>query len=385
MVLLLKLSLRIRRVMRGSANLSSARGSALSASWGWGLFLLLVTPSLAGAAEVATQSSQDFPVTQLGELSITNLRGSIEVTNWAQDKIRVLARKRVKADSAEQARAYEASARVFHARTPQGIEIKAEYGRGLDLAGRLKERRESVVAMDLLIQAPSVLKLRALSRAGEVSLKGWKGSAELKTQSGKLRAENIAGKDLTLWCEQCSASVRKSQANLHGRVGEGRVELFDFAGERVFVEGKKIEIFADHVRSPIQIYTFARGRLLATELDGQIEFSTREGDVEILQSQGAVLGRSETGKIKVELRKWSPKGERDFIESIEGSIDLKFPENFEGQVDLKSDSGQLEVVHPAAVDRGTFKGSLKRGWSRRGLNVSSKKGRVRVSAFSHSG
>lgn len=120
-------------------------------------------------ADFQDEVERDFPVYALGRLQITNLRGGITVQGWSQDRIRVRGKRRVLANDLESAKAALSALDMRFSKTGREMELSAEYGRGMDIQERLQERRQSKEqqsSMDLIVLAPSSLRLRVLGVEG---------------------------------------------------------------------------------------------------------------------------------------------------------------------------------------------------------------------------
>ena len=160
--------------------------------WSWyiGVFLTLVPlarssgidPNPSPIAERAPLSAfhsdveRDYNLRSIGQLQVTNLRGPIAVQGWAQDKIRVKARRTVFASNPEEAKKLFAAIDFRYQETEGNIEFSGQYGQGLSIAERIRERAQSsdptrIASMEMTVFAPSNLKLKVWASEGAVSVK----------------------------------------------------------------------------------------------------------------------------------------------------------------------------------------------------------------------
>ena len=132
---------------------------------------------------------RDFKLRSIGHLQISNLRGPIVIEGLdpRQDP-----RESAPQGDRELPRGGQAlfEALDFRYREVDGdIELSAEYGKGLAIQERLRERENPRTSMEMVISAPAGLKMRVWAVDGAVSVKGWSAPLEVRTGSGAIRIE----------------------------------------------------------------------------------------------------------------------------------------------------------------------------------------------------
>ena len=296
--------------------------------------------------EFEDELERDFTLRTIGQLQITNMRGNVVVQGWAMDKIRVRATRKAVAATEGEAKSLF-SALDFRYQSSQGnIELSAEYGRGLSIEDRLKERENPKTSMEMQVFAPANLSLRVWAVDGNVTVKGWNADLEVRTASGPILAEGLRSPTVSLLCSTCTMQVKsaKKAQSLRCMGGSGAITIQDVAGSQVYAESSSGAIRLAGI-SGEQLYVSKSGPITGGKLKGRIEFHTLQAPVEIEDSRGFVSGRTETGNIIARMKDWV-FSDRALIESVKGSIELDLPQGFSGDVDVWSLSGKANVDFP---------------------------------------
>jgi DUF4097 and DUF4098 domain-containing protein YvlB len=341
--------------------------------------ILLLLGGSALAADFEAQIYREVPLRSVGVLQVSNLRGSVEVQPWSQDRIRVVATKRVTAETAGEAERLMAIADVRVEQQDKGMEVRAEYGQHLELDQRLKERKSPRVSMDLLIQAPSYLQLRVLTGPGRASLREWKGPAEIRSSAGRLRVEHFRGSSLAVACESCRILLADVRAETRILAVSGRIELKRISGAKLFVDTQRGDVVSEDVRSEHQVYVLRDAKMVATRAVGEIEFTSLAGSVSLGRCEGSVSGKTGSGSIRLDLKRWDTR-DRSFLESESGDVELSLAADAEGEIELVPGSeGKIESDFERLVrNPATGRAQLKLGSQKRQMRISSQKGAIRL-------
>jgi hypothetical protein len=303
--------------------------------------LCLLTLQAASAAEFGDEFERDYSLRTIGRLQTSNLRGSIIVQGWSQEKIRVRVRRRVTADDPAGASRLLAAADIRYRSIEGDIELAAEYGRGLDIEGRLRERRSSRVRMDLTVFAPSSLALNVLTAGGDIGLRDWTGAIELRGQEGSLQVRDVRSPRLAVVCPGCEIHVERSRGGVLRVSGvEKGIDLQACRFDSVFVETRRGSIQANAIESPEQIYVSGDGPMRLNDLRGRIEFHSQAGSVDIRGLMGTASGATRGGSVKLQAKTWDA-GERALVESDSGNLLFSLPSSFSGEIDLQSEVGRV--------------------------------------------
>ncbi len=306
------------------------------------------------ASNFVKDIEKDFSLRSFGHLQVTNSRGDIVVQGWSFDKIRIKLRKRVVADSADQANVLFATTDYRYDVSPQGVEISAEYGKGLGLLDRLHEQEQPHSIIDMTILAPSSLKLRIWSSGGGIVLKSWSASAEIRSGAGRVRIEGVKADTLELVCPACTGQLRNIQASIRCLGGSGQVELGHIHGKSIVVETDSGGIKLFQVQGN-QLYISRSGLIEGQSLTGGVEFSAQQGNVNFQDVSGFLSGSLDSGNFVGNVKNWK-FSDKAFIESGRGNIDLTLPQHFSAEVDIWSNYGKtaIDFAIDKSQDRVTF-------------------------------
>lgn len=295
------------------------------------------------SAEFHDEIVRDYTVKTLGQLQIANLRGGIVVQGWALDRIRVTAKRRAVAASAQEARKLFTALDFRYRNLGTGVELSAEYGKGLEIQDRLREREQPHTSMEMVVQAPSRMKLSVWAVDGVVSVKNWNESVDVRTSKGSVLIQDVNAKLVSLVCPDCQSVVRDARGGaLRMMGGTESVEVESFEGEQVYIETSAGSQTLSHV-SGEQLYVSKTGKIAGRNMKGRIEFQSQKGAVSFLDSSGFVSGRTESGDIQVRMREWR-FFDKALIESSKGAVKLALPSQFSGEIDLWSVSGKTSTV-----------------------------------------
>ena len=295
---------------------------------------------------------RDFPLRRVVALHLSNLRGAILVQGWSQDRIRVRAVRRVVAGTAEEIKKARDSSDIRFASVEGVYEVSADYGRGLSLSDRLKERAQPRSNMDLSIQVPQGVSLRIGTTDGAIRLAGWKGTAEMRSGSGAIDLENLEGDSVSAFCDDCTLRANSLKVNLKANTRSGAILIDGVNSKSLFLETQTGTVTAKGVHADTQLYVSRAGDMLLQNVSGNLEFSNSSGNVHIFKASGFISGHTQTGGIVVEVDRWK-FAERALFETLEGSVKLRLPRDFVGEVELRSMAGTVRsdfVLDPPEDD-----------------------------------
>ncbi len=309
------------------------------------LFVLLLAPfGSLEAAEFSDEIERDFALRSIGRLHVTNARGSLLVQGWALDKIRVKAKRRAEAETVEDAKRLLSAVDIRFSHSGDDIEVSAEYGRGLALAERVKEREQPRTSMDIVIYAPANLSLSVWTVQGKASVRRWNSRAEVRTAGGPIQVEDMKGENLSVLCPTCAMEVRKVRATLRCIGGSGAIDISDVEGEHLYVETDKGSVKVSNAKGE-QLYVSKSGSISGKDLEGRIEFHSASGQVSIMDARGYLSGRTESGDILAKMRAWQ-FSDKALIESIRGNVSVTMPSTFSGDIEIWSVQGKASVAFP---------------------------------------
>lgn len=313
--------------------------------------------------ETRDVQEKEFVLRSNGELNVMNARGDIIVEGWSQDKIRVKGEKIARIDDAVEAHRMMGFTDLGFTHSGGVIEVNAEYGKGLDIEGRLKERSLSRVSMDLTVNAPSTLPLKVWAVNGKVIVKNWSSNIEVRTTEGPVEVENIKkSREISVFCSSCSVKINAAHGPLRCLSGNGNVNISDLSGGSIYVETDAGQIHLTRVEGD-QLYVTQTGSVVGTQLKGRIEFQTHQGSVNVTDSSGFLSGRTESGTVFAQMNEWDFL-DKALIESMSGSISLVLPSGFSAEVDLRSGQGKVFSAFPLISPQGHQGGAKEPSSSR---------------------
>lgn len=290
---------------------------------------------------------RDFPVTSTGEFRFTNLRGPLRIEGWAQNKIHVKVERRALADSEGSAASIFRALDLRYQSMGQDIELAAEYGKGLKIQERLREREDPKTEMAITIYAPARRKLRVWVGDSEVDVHSWENSIDIRSNQGPIRVEKISAGFVKLSCSTCSISAKNIRANFRAISGGGNADISHLKGDRIYLETTSGEQSIQDV-SGGQLYVSRTGKLQAKNLSGRVEFHTRKGNVNFEECSGFVSGDTESGNVNIHYRSldfWKPS-EHSFFESDSGNIRVNLSSDFQGVIEAASQKGRVSFGFP---------------------------------------
>jgi DUF4097 and DUF4098 domain-containing protein YvlB len=345
-------------------NLYSVQDMKIAFSVALILAAILPVSRSSRAAEFHDEIERSFALRQIGELNLTNLRGSISVQGWAHDRVRVRARRSTTASTEAEAKKLLAAADIRFHSSEGDIEVSAEYGKGLGIQDRLRERANPVTRMEIQVFAPFNLKLRVLGMSDRISVKSWNAPVEVRASSGAIDVEGIKGKSVTLQCPACAIRARRIQADLRCTGGSGAIQLDGVKASSVYAETASGPLQATSVEGE-QLYVSRSGSMRVSDAEGEIAFQSATGAVEFREISGSISGRSTTGNITARVRSWEFH-DKAFIESGRGRIELTLPHSFSGELDVWSRHGRADLRIPLQPSSEPIQGNTKRRLGRVG-------------------
>ncbi len=314
----------------------------------WLLFFGMSQNSHAAEAtrehEYIEEVEKDYALRQFKPLRITNVRGDISVQGWSLDKLRIKFRKRVVSSSPIQATQLLSTMDYRYSPNESSLEISSQYGKDLSIAERIKEKENPKVRLEIVVYAPSHLKLNVWGVDGSLILKNWGGLAELRSHSGLVRVENFKGEAVSVTCESCSAQYKTVRGSIRSSTGKGAVELSQVEGRNIYVETldgaiQLFEVVGD------QLYTSRQGSIQGRFLKGKVEFHAEDSKVSLSELDGFLSGYLEKGSLQAQVKSWKPT-DQAMIETLAADVDLTFPRLFSASVDVWSKQGSSEIRLP---------------------------------------
>ncbi len=235
---------------------------------------LLLLPSVALAEEQEVNFVY-MPAPNAESIAIDQPLGALALNGWDKPEVRIVAKKHA-ADAAtlDQLRVnVEMVDGRIRIRT--GVRVRDGF---LSLPGGKS------AGIDLTVDAPRNVALRAQTWSGDIDATGFRAGAALSSNGGEVRANDIEGEVRTnaMRGRQHLSSIK---GNVEADGVTGDVELDAVDGELIEVKVVEGRITARRIRSPlVRLFSSAGGVVLIGSLrpGGRYELATREGDVKLV-------------------------------------------------------------------------------------------------------
>ncbi len=279
--------------------------------------------------------------------AITNLRvnddhGAVRLTAANDNKITVVVRKRVGAESQSDADKYNAQTKPTITTT----------GGVLILDAKTQAAGDRPVQTDLDISVPRKMELHVTSRRGEVSVTGRDGEVEINNQHGEVSVEDVTG-NIRLNLEKSSAKIEQIMGDVHitGRLNE--VSVTDVKGalqlDGEFGESVKLARISKNVnfKSSRTDLEFSRidgeldldsDDLHAEQITGPVHLTTRSKQIHLEDVSGDLRVQNENGGVEVSMRSLGNVQ----IDDRNGDIHLSVPDKAGFRLDARTRDGEIQ-------------------------------------------
>lgn len=307
------------------------------------LISLVFCSSLFGS-EYQEEIEKVIPLRSNGKLQILNNRGDLSIEGWSQDKIRLSLKKKVVAETLDEAQRLLRSADVTQQVYGGNVEIAAKFGNGMTLQERFRERVRESVSLKMSLLAPAGRDLQILAMRGRISLKSWRGSVEIRSGQGEVLIENVRGREVLIVCPDCKVEARKIFADLRCVGGDQSLSFQNLYGDQVYIQSNQGLIRVQNIEGN-QLYVTKAASILGQDLKGEIEFHARDGQVELRNVNGFVSGSTISGNISIRMAELLFR-DKALLESISGNIFLALARSFIGELEMSSIQGKVRVELP---------------------------------------
>jgi DUF4097 and DUF4098 domain-containing protein YvlB len=278
--------------------------------------------------------------------SVTSLRvnddqGAVRVSVADDNKITVIVRKRVGAESQSDADKYNQQTKpeITLAGNVMVLDAKTHAG-------------EHSVQSDLDISIPRKMELHITARKGDASVTGRDGDVEIATQHGDVSVEDVNG-NVKLNLEKSSAKVEQINGDVHidGRLNE--VSVMDVKGsvqlDGEFQETVKLARISKTVafKSSRTDMEFSRidgdldldsDDLHAQKITGPVRLTTRSKQIHLEDVSGDVRVQNDNGGIEIALRSLGNVQ----IDNRSGDVQLSVPDKAGFRVDARTRDGEIQ-------------------------------------------
>lgn len=279
--------------------------------------------------------------------SVTGLRinddhGAIHVSAGNENKIMVVVRKKVGAES-------QSDADRYNSETMPQLTVA---GNTVIVDARTQAAGDHPVESDLDITLPRKMEVHITSRRGDASVTGRDGEVEINNQHGDVSVEDVNG-NVKLNIEKSSAKVEQVNGDVHidGRLNE--VSVTDVKGslqlDGEFEESVKLGRIAKNVsfKSSRTDLEFSRidgeldldsDDLHADQITGPLHLTTRSKQIRLTDVSGDVRLQNNNGGIELAMRSLGNVQ----IDSRNGDVQLSVPDKAGFRVDARTRDGEIQ-------------------------------------------
>jgi hypothetical protein len=301
------------------------------------LLLLFVAATTASALseENVSQTLEGAPG---GKLIIDVDFGTIDVSAGADDKISVMAHRKIDSDNEAQEKEYLASAPVTVSKEGNTVTIRARRQNkehNLNWSGRC--------SMDAryTVHVPRTFNSELRTGGGTIMVAELTGSMSADTSGGKLKFTHLHG--------PTGATTSGGSIELNGCEGALKVDT----------SGGRIE--ATDGSGSLEART-SGGSIVVRNFGGDTKVETSGGRLTFENINGKITGRSSGGSISAKLK--SPVPGDVNLETSAGSIDVMVPPDAGLDIEAEASSGRVTSELPVTgtrTDRDSMKGKINGG------------------------
>ena len=288
---------------------------------------------------------QDIPAS-FTSLRVNDDHGAVRVSVANDNKITVVVRKRVGAESQNDDDKYN----------KQASPTLTTVGSAIILDAHTQASGDHSVQSDLDIAIPRKMEVHITSRRGDVSVIGREGEVEINNQHGDVSVEDITG-NVKLHLEKSSAKVEQITGDVHidGRLNE--VSVADVKGSAQFDGEFQESVKLGHITKNVAFKSsrtdmeFSRidgdlnldsDDLRADQIFGPVRLTTRSKEIRLEDVSGDVRLQDEHGGIEVSMRSLGNVQ----IDSRNGDIHLSVPDKSGFHVDAHTRDGEIQSDFP---------------------------------------
>ncbi len=308
----------------------------------------VAVPAEARKVEYVDEVSRMIPVDPDVTLVLSNTSGDTEITSWARNEIRIIARKVVRARSMDEAKEYADDLQM---------KIRGEGTRQITVETKYPEWGGGGGVLDLLLSK---------SPTGEIDYEimvPTKASIVVTASSGDIVVEETGG-SLVLSVTSGDVSVRETKGQLAVAATSGEIDLGDVRGDTrvsattgdvtaIGIRGALVvgvtsgDIHCQDVEGPIELGG-SSSTVMAMDCSGMLTVLTSSGDVEIGDHTGGVLVRTSEGYVDAEIE--SLEGEDCDITTSSGDVDLQLAESGSYEFVIETVNGEVEIGMPEDME-----------------------------------
>ncbi len=284
------------------------------------------------ARDIEETETKSFTVKRGQLFSLKADLGSVEVTSWSQNELKVTVVKRADTNSKNRAREIFEDLELSFDQDENGVRVVARYH---GPKGWLGEGRRLRLRFEVTV--PREFNLDVNTAGGSIQVTDLAGNAELRTSGGSITAGKIEG---SVQAKTSGGSIKIQQANgsILANTSGGSISIGEAAGT---VEART-----------------SGGGISMDRVTGDTQAHTSGGSLNLKNLSGNVTASTSGGSIYAEL---VGKIDRDCsLKTSGGSIRVFLPANSSIDLDAHTSGGRVETDLPITV-QGTLKSNSIKG------------------------
>lgn len=307
------------------------------------------------AREYTDEITKSFSVNQGQLLYLKSDMGSVAVSSWRQNEVKIVITKKAKADSKNEAERIFEDLEIRFEQSGIGVNIIAEYtGPKRWFSGY----RKLNVHFEILV--PREFNLDISTSGGSISVEDLAGAVNLNTSGGSITVGYIEG---TVNAKTSGGSIRVSRAN-------GDVDVHTSGGS----------ISVGEATGSLDAET-SGGSISLDGVDGDTKVHTSGGGLNLKNLGGNVQGSTSGGSIYAEL---IGKIDRDcYLKTSGGGITVLLPRNISVDIDAYTSGGRVSTDFPVTVS-GKLKSNVLNGKINNGgplIKLNTSGGSIRIKEY----
>jgi DUF4097 and DUF4098 domain-containing protein YvlB len=317
-------------------------------------FLLIILSGLASSA-LAERHEYSFEEKQIIELepgasiTIQNVSGHIDVRGWDEDHVQVIATKRIKARSREEAEEWAKKVDIIIEKNDLELFIEAKRPKDWteSLESLFKEifQQKPSVRVDFEIHTPREVQLEISSVSGDISAKGIVGETNVSVVSGDMEIAEI-GSNVTIDAVSGDMVFKDIEGNLDIDAVSGDTKITRIGG-KVYVDVTSGDVIAEGVQGDVYI-DGTSGDVSAKDIFGDVNIDVTSGDIYVLQKGGELRIDTSSGDVTVETALMTSG--HYMVETSSGEITFRVPLDASSTVDMETSGGTITAKLPLTIE-----------------------------------
>lgn len=298
--------------------------------------------NLFGESYTFNQHVEQDVTSGVNSVRINDDHGAVHISVADNEKITIMARKRIGADSQSDAEKYDEQTKPTITTTGGLVTIDAKtQGAG-----------DHPVQSDLDIALPRKIEVHVISHHGDVTVIGRDGDVEITSQRGAVSVEDVKG-NVKLNADKSSARIEQitGDVRVEGRLNE--ISVSDVKGSAQlngeFMESVKLARISKTVgfKSSRTDMEFSKidgsldldsDDLRADQIGGPLRLTTRSKEIRLDGVSGDVRVEDSNGGVEIDMRTMGNVQ----IDNRKGDIKLSVPEKSGFRVDARTRDGEIQ-------------------------------------------